>query len=112
MLETSRMEGMFSLLSIMYYNQKFSTARSSRLSTGYSSIEGTVFICQNHSGLLENVPFESFTVHLVKRFTCTHLTLKIRSPKSRMPFVSAFILHKTFRRYRNLDDIILVMTEP
>ena len=69
------MEEKFSLLSFMFYNKKFSTARSSVLSIGYSGIEGTLFIYQNHSDLFENVQFESFIVHLVKRFTCTRLTL-------------------------------------
>lgn len=74
-LETSGLEDKFSLLSFTFYNQKLSTARSYVLSIGYSSTEGMLFICQNHSDLLENVRLESFIVHLVKRFTCTHLTL-------------------------------------
>jgi len=111
MLQTSRMEGKFSLLNIMFYNQKFSTARSSRLSIGYSSTEGPCFSAR--------IILVSSKMFRLRASLCTWWKVHLhppntyrRSPKSRKPFVSAFILHKTFRRYRNLDDIILFMTEP
>lgn len=74
------MEEKFSLLSFMFCNQEFSTAMNYVLSVGYDSIEQTLFVLPETSGSLENAQFESFSVHLVKRFTCTRLNL-YKKPK-------------------------------
>lgn len=82
------------------------------LTVAYAIVEGTSCICQEALWFARQCPVSELHCALREKAHLHPPDTYIRSPKAVMPFVSAFILHKTFRRYTTFDNSILFMIEP